>query len=235
MKLPYLTLFWCLSLATGLALADPCVKIRDGETERCMTFSPAQKRHAAQYGLQLAAPFKATKAALLKQAWVLDKRWLSDADGASADGKELSCGSGWDAVCQSAFRRGDVVLVLTLSGVNEGMPLVALEVEKGDPPAAGYARTLTTPSFIVRIEVNCPEGHVTCRHVGYRGTSRKTGKSIALSGKTQHSLCADRKTPCGFQGYEFWNGTTRYRVLEDGRLFVTQNDKVLLEERGSWH
>ena len=96
------------------------------------------------------------------------------------------------------------------------------------------ASTLTTPSFIIQIEVNCAEGNVTCENVTYVGTSKKTGKSIRLHGRTKQSMCADGITPCHFQGYEFWNGTTYYRVLEDGSLLVMQGKKVLLEEKGDW-
>lgn len=97
-----------------------------------------------------------------------------------------------------------------------------------------FSSTLTTPSFIIKVQVNCAEGNVTCEDVTYVGTSKKTGKSITLRGKTKHSLCADGVTPCAFQGYEFISGKTYYRVLEDGRLLVMQGKKVLLEETGTW-
>lgn len=94
--------------------------------------------------------------------------------------------------------------------------------------------TFTTPSFIIQIRVNCAEGNVTCDKVIYVGTSKKTGKSIRLRGKTKHSMCADGVTPCQLQGYEFKNGTAYYRVLEDGSLLVMQGKKVLMEEKGTW-
>lgn len=96
------------------------------------------------------------------------------------------------------------------------------------------ASTLTTPTFVVQIQINCAEGNVTCDDVTYVGTNRKSGKSITLRGKTKHSMCADGVTPCHFQGYEFKNGATYYRVLEDGNLLVMQGKKVLLEEKGEW-
>jgi hypothetical protein len=96
------------------------------------------------------------------------------------------------------------------------------------------ASTLTTPSFIVRITVNCAEGNVTCDKVTYVGTSRKTGKRMKLRGKTMHSTCADGITPCQFQGYGFDNGATSYSVMEGGRLLVMRGKKVLLDEKGSW-
>jgi len=96
------------------------------------------------------------------------------------------------------------------------------------------ASTLTTPSFIIEITVNCAEGNVTCDNVGYVGTSKKNGKRIKLRGKTMHTLCADGVTPCRFLGYEFHNGNTQYRVLDGGELTVTLGKKVLLEEKGEW-
>lgn len=234
MKLRFLVIFASLTLMAGLALADPCVKVRKGEYDACMKFSPSAKRDATKYGLQLGASFENTRQALLKQGWVLDEQSGAADDHESRRGEETTCGSGWDAVCQTAFRRKDVLLVLTLSGVNKGKPLIDVEAAEHQRATADFTRTLTTPSFVIRVKLNCAEGKVTCDDVTYVGTSTKTGKSIQLHGKTTHAVCADRVTPCRFQGYEFWNGKTRYRVLDDGTLSVTQQDKVLLEERGSW-
>lgn len=234
MKLHSLVMFPLLAAMTGLAAADPCVKVRKGESDACMKFSSSQKRNAAKHGLQLGAPFKATKQALARQGWVLDRQWLSDGDSRQSNDREMVCGSGADAVCQTAFRRKGAVLLLTLSSTNEGMPLVDTEVIAPRSPAPGLARTLTTPSFIIRITVNCEEGNVTCDDVTYVGTSRKTSDSISLRGKTRHSTCTDGASPCTFQGYEFRNGRTLYRVLDDGRLSVIQQNKVLLEEKGRW-
>lgn len=234
MKRGSIAIFFCSALITGPALADPCVKVRQGDAYACMKFSSSEKRAAASHGLQLAAPFAANKRALLKRGWNLGKQWLSENGAGAADGKEMRCGSGLDAVCQTAFRKNERVLVLTLSAVNEGKPLIAAEEIKQDSGAAGFARTLTTPSFVVQIKLNCAEGNVTCDDVTYVGTSKKTGKSIRLRGKTKHSLCADQVTPCRFLAYEFWNGRTSYQVFDDGRLSVRQQEKTLLEEQGRW-
>ena len=96
------------------------------------------------------------------------------------------------------------------------------------------ADTLTTPSFVVDIQVRCEEGAISCDDVLYTGTSKKTGNSIKLRGKTLHTLCADGVTPCRFLGYEFRKGGVYYRVLEDGSLLVMQGKKVLVEETGKW-
>ncbi len=96
------------------------------------------------------------------------------------------------------------------------------------------AATLETPSFVVNIDVRCAEGNVTCDNVRYSGTSRKTGKSITLRGRTMHSRCADGITPCQFQGYVFNSGRLRYMVTQGGDLIVMQGEKTLVQEHGTW-
>ena len=96
------------------------------------------------------------------------------------------------------------------------------------------ASTLTTPSYKITVEVRCPEGNVTCEDVRYVGVSRKSGKSITLTGRTVHTTGADGVTPSRFLGYEFKSGSTRYFVGEDGELRVTQGSKILVQETGVW-
>lgn len=93
---------------------------------------------------------------------------------------------------------------------------------------------LKTPSFQVRITINCKEGVVVCNNVTYLGTSLKTGKSIKISGKSVHTLCADRVTPCRFLGYEFRNKQYLYSVSEDGLLEIYRNQKLVTSEQGTW-
>jgi len=100
--------------------------------------------------------------------------------------------------------------------------------------AESRAQTLVTPGFRVTVEVRCAEGNVSCDDVRYVGTSRKSGKSIRLAGKTSHAPCADGVTPCRFLGYVFRNGRVVYFVSDDGRLRVTEGEKVLVDERGEW-
>jgi hypothetical protein len=99
--------------------------------------------------------------------------------------------------------------------------------------ASVSASTLTTPSYRIQIE-GSGEYLVSCDTVKYIGVSRKTGKSIRLSGRTVHTVGADGITPSHFLGYEFKNGRTRYFVGEDGELRVTRGSKVLLQETGLW-
>jgi hypothetical protein len=95
------------------------------------------------------------------------------------------------------------------------------------------ASTLNTPSFVIVIQDNCPECSVSCDDVSYVGTSRKTGKSLSLKGQTIHTRCKDG-SPCRFLGYEFKAGNVVYRALNEGRLQVTQGDKILIDEKGEW-
>jgi hypothetical protein len=99
--------------------------------------------------------------------------------------------------------------------------------------SALLASTLNTPSFTVTIASHCEEGNVTCDNVSYLGVSKKTGNSVSLKGKTIHTRCKDG-SPCRFLGYEFRSGRTFYRVLEEGRLEVSQGNKVLVDEKGDW-
>jgi hypothetical protein len=102
-----------------------------------------------------------------------------------------------------------------------------------EEPRAGAAE-LRTPTYLVRITENCPEGEVGCRDVLYEGRNNRTGRSIALKGQAVMRPCADRVTPCSHEGYRFRSGEVDYRVTHDGRLLVTQGSKVLVDEQGQW-
>lgn len=102
--------------------------------------------------------------------------------------------------------------------------------------AAAFAseERFETVSFVILIDQRCPEGYVTCDDVKYVGTSKKTGKSITLSGSTVHSIGADGVTPTHFQGYLFKNGATEYFVSVHGYLEVIRRGKLLVYEEGKW-
>jgi hypothetical protein len=110
---------------------------------------------------------------------------------------------------------------------------IALILAAASLRAAG-TNTLTTPSYKITIEEHCPEYNMTCDDVIYVGVSRKSGKSITLTGRTVHATGADGVTPTHFLGYEFKSGKTTYFVGEDGELQVTEDSKVLVEEHGTW-
>lgn len=96
-----------------------------------------------------------------------------------------------------------------------------------------YAETLDTPSYVVSI-TPCAEGIVSCDEVKYVGVSKKSGKSIKLTGSTIHTLGADGVTPSRFLWYLFKNKETSYFVGDDGILRITRGKKVLVEEKGIW-
>lgn len=109
--------------------------------------------------------------------------------------------------------------------------LIFLFICSGIVRAAG---TLETPSFTIEIALQCEEGVVGCDKVSYKGTSKKTGKTIELSGKQLMKMCSDGVTPCHSLGYQFKSGNTVYFVSDDGRLTVTQGKKVIVNEQGKW-
>jgi len=96
------------------------------------------------------------------------------------------------------------------------------------------AGQLTTPSFTIDITENCEEGVVGCGDVTYQGVNRKTGRSIKLKGAARMVMCADRKTPCHFESYQFKNGDVTYGVYPNGILTITKGNRVALKEAGQW-
>lgn len=99
--------------------------------------------------------------------------------------------------------------------------------------AATAQEVLVTPSYAVTV-IGCKEGVVSCDDARYIGVSRKSGKVLTLKGRTLHTTAADGVTPSRFLGYEFRNGSTVYRVSEEGVLDVRQGEKVVVSERGKW-
>jgi hypothetical protein len=93
---------------------------------------------------------------------------------------------------------------------------------------------LETPSFKIDIDVQCPEGYVTCKDVHYVGTNKRTGKTISLIGETVHTYGPDRSTPSRFLGYFFQNGRVNYFIGENGLVRVRRGQKVIVEEMGQW-
>lgn len=114
-----------------------------------------------------------------------------------------------------------------------GLAMNQLTAAAQPPSDPTYVAKLETPTYLIRIEVHCPEGAVTCDRVTYSGKSKKSGRHLTLPGKTVHSLCADGVTPCRFVGYQFRNGTTTYLVTEDGELIVQDGGKVIIDEHGT--
>jgi hypothetical protein len=112
------------------------------------------------------------------------------------------------------------------------LTLLVAAPARADPDEG--AQILDTPGFTIRIEVRCPEGNVTCETVAYRGKSKRTGQVLALMGRTAHTTCADRVTPCRFLGYIFRSGAYSYFVSEAGDLVVSKGDKELVREAGAW-
>ncbi len=98
----------------------------------------------------------------------------------------------------------------------------------------GAPRKLVTDYYEVTITHLCDtEGCVECDNMQYHGVSRLSGNAITLMGSTLSSHSPDG-TPTRFRGYEFRNGNTTYRVLDEGWLVVTQGDKTLIMEDGTW-
>jgi hypothetical protein len=100
--------------------------------------------------------------------------------------------------------------------------------------APAYAETLITPSYVVIIVHNDPEGTVTSDNITYVGVNRKNGDTIKIKGRTLHTMEADGVTPNKFLGYVFENKKVSYFVGLNGTLQVTAGKKSLLDESGEW-
>lgn len=115
------------------ASAEPCVKVRDGTDGTglsggytCMRFSEAERRAAARLRLQFAGPYQAVRAQMSRNGWTIDPDWLSDIEPEAKRGLPV-CGQGWDAICHIQMKKGKATVVLTFSGTNRGLPLIAVE------------------------------------------------------------------------------------------------------------
>lgn len=96
------------------------------------------------------------------------------------------------------------------------------------------ASTLDTPSFHITIEERCGEYVIGCENVKYVGTSKISGKSITLIGKSIYHLGPDGVTPAHFLGYMFKNGCVKYFVIANGELRVVRKGRTIVEEVGVW-
>lgn len=94
---------------------------------------------------------------------------------------------------------------------------------------------LITDTYIVEVEVNCPEGNVTCDNVTMTVFNKSDGSfKEKASGKTFHTKCKDG-TPCRFLGYIFVNGANTFRVFENGNFeVIIDTNKLVHSEKGTW-
>jgi len=94
-----------------------------------MKFSMAEKQQASKYGLRLGSPYETVKRFLIQNGWFLDQKWMEENALSEPTKKDLICGSGWDAVCSTAYRKNGKTISLLFSGTNDGIPLVGVETE----------------------------------------------------------------------------------------------------------
>lgn len=80
---------------------------------------------ARSYSVRLGAPYSKVKRQLELKGWRVDAKWVQKQPEVGRVG-ELLCGAGYDALCSTAMVRGDQHAYLTLSGTNQGEPLVGI-------------------------------------------------------------------------------------------------------------
>lgn len=109
------------------ALASDCVKVRDAKDgDQCMRFSKAEKALATKYGLSLGMKYQAAHSALSKSGWEIDRDWIKENSQGAKEVRPV-CGNGYDAMCSISYAKEKRKVSLYLSGVNEGLPLTAIE------------------------------------------------------------------------------------------------------------
>ena len=100
---------------------------------------------------------------------------------------------------------------------------------------AGFSQAesvLATKSFIINIDVRCEEGNVSCDNVRYTGTSKTTGATLRLKGKT-----LNKAGSLDMYGYTFKNGDYTYTILtrqEPTELQIWKGGKLIRTETGYW-
>ena len=95
--------------------------------------------------------------------------------------------------------------------------------------------TLTTDNFTIQIKRECEEGVVSCDQIKFTYSAVDFEKEQTVKGKTVHTKCADGKTPCAFQGYEFISDGAKYFIHNSGVLEVLdKSGNQLLVEQGKW-
>lgn len=130
--MPMFAMFALSFALTAKTSAEPCVKIRVGYsvgndwTYECLQFSKAQRISASKLLLHLATPYEAVYSQMSRQGWAVDRDWLAFYE---ADTIPV-CGEGYDAICHIQMKKGNVAVLLTFSGANDGLPLI--DVEPGE-------------------------------------------------------------------------------------------------------
>jgi hypothetical protein len=103
-------------------------------------------------------------------------------------------------------------------------------------PRIALSAEFVTQHYKLIIIANCKEGNVTCDDVDLIAINRESENIIfQTKGRTQHSLCADGVTPCGFIGYEFKIKNVTYFVTSDDTLIITADKSdIVVKEKGVW-
>ena len=105
--------------------AEACVSVRTDTGEACMKFAPSEQKAARLYGVRLGSPFSEARQVLARKGWHIDREWVRRQPATPRDG-ELICGSGYDAVCTTAFVRHGRHAFVSLSANNDGMPVIGI-------------------------------------------------------------------------------------------------------------
>ncbi len=93
---------------------------------------------------------------------------------------------------------------------------------------------LETPTYKITITLD-QEYVVSSDDIKFVCVNKKTGKSINLTGRTDHTIGADGVTPSHFLGYVFTNQQMVYYVTDGGEFSITEGTNTVADEQGQWN
>ena len=74
-------------------------------------------------------PLNSVKGQLTRSGWHIDRKWLKENSESIPAKNDLVCGTGWDAICSTAFTKDNKKLFLVFSGTNEQIPLIHVDTD----------------------------------------------------------------------------------------------------------
>ncbi|MGD8164532.1 hypothetical protein [Pantoea sp. FN0307] len=90
-----------------------------------------------------------------------------------------------------------------------------------------------TKKFDVKISINC-QGEIKCNDAIYYGRRIKDGAELTLKGKVARASCHERH--CPILSFIFGNGNTQYILSKiDNSLLVIDDNKIIIDEKGTWN
>ena len=122
MKTPRSLVICAFLFAAPLALGRDIGPIGVGSADK------SDMANAKEAGLKLGKPYSVNRDILLRASWRPDTKGM-DSQPLFKDSPEISCGTGYDAICQAVFLKNGQSLVLTVDQNMKSLPLAHVNKE----------------------------------------------------------------------------------------------------------